>query len=568
MAHHIDENEQWEAIKKWWKENGTVTIIIFLLAASGSFGFRYWQEAQARKHAEASALYDQLGSQVANSSPQVLAQIAKELETNYTATPYASLAALLEAKNAVEKNDLTLAMQKLQWVIEHANSSDLRQIARLRAARVLLAQKQPAQALLLLEKVDDKAFMPGINQVKGDIYLFQGDKSQARLAYSAALANLPPACIKILGLCVLVVILAACHRKSTDPMAPLTSFNQTLQVQALWSTSVGSGVKKEYLHNTPAIVGNVAYVPDYSGRVTAVDTNTGRRIWVNNTKTRITTGASADNGQIYVGTKDAEILALNTANGKIMWRTPVSNEVLATPNARGSYVIVKSSDDNLYALDKQTGKPVWNYKEPTPALSLRGAHSPQVVGNLVVVGFANGQLGVFNINDGTSLWKRSVALPQGMSVVEQMVDINGSMAVTDSTIYVATYQGVISAINLRTGQSLWEHDISSYAGVAVDANNVYVTDSSSHVLAFNRHNGALVWQNDKLNGRNLTEPAIVGNTVVVADGKGYVHWLSAVDGHFIARTKTGGAPILAAPIAIGSDVYVYTSKAQLVKYRV
>lgn len=374
--------------------------------------------------------------------------------------------------------------------------------------------------------------------------------------------------IKILTLCLIVLLAAACHRKPTDSMAPLTSFNQTLQVQAVWSTSVGKGVKKEYLYNTPAIVGNVAYVPDYSGRVTAVDTNTGRRIWVSNTKTRITTGASADNNQVYVGTKDAEILALNRTDGKILWRTSLTNEVFATPNGEGRYVIAKSADDNLYALNKQTGVAVWTYKEPTPDLSLRGAHSPQVMGNLVIAGFANGQLGVFNINDGAPLWKRSVALPQGMSVIEQMVDINGSMAVTDSTIYVASYQGVVTAVNLRSGQSLWEHDISSYAGVAVDANNVYVTDSSSHVVAFNRRTGALVWQNDKLNNRSLTAPAVVGNAVVVADGKGYVHWLSTVDGHFVARTKTGGAPILAAPIAIGNDVYVYTSKGQLVKYRV
>lgn len=191
---HIDDQEQWEAIKKWWKENGTITIIIIILAASGSFGFRYWQEAQARKAEEASALYDQL--QVAQATPlasQALTQIAKELETNYTSTPYASLAALLEAKNAADKKDLPLALQKLQWVIEHAQKDDVRQIARIRAARVLLAQQQPAAALALLEKVDEKAFMPEINQVKGDIYLSQGNKTQARAAYTAALANLPPA---------------------------------------------------------------------------------------------------------------------------------------------------------------------------------------------------------------------------------------------------------------------------------------------------------------------------------------------------------------------------------------
>ncbi len=374
---------------------------------------------------------------------------------------------------------------------------------------------------------------------------------------------------KPLVLVLIALSLAACHKKSVQDMASLTEFDQTLQVHKVWSTSIGSGAHKEYLKLTPALVGSNLYVVDYSGRVAAINANTGRKLWSTKTKQALTSGVGADANSLYVGTKGGEVLALNASNGQLIWRAPVSNEVFAAPNADSSSVLVKTLDDHLYALNKQNGQQRWTRNEPTPNMSLRGGNPPQVSDGLVVVGFANGQLGVFNISNGEQVWKQAIAEPQGFSVMDQMVDINGSLAVKDSTVYVATYQGVLTAIGLRSGQTLWQKDLSSYAGLAVDSQNVYVTDAKSHVVAFNRHSGAVAWRQDKLYGRGLTGPAIVGNVLVIADSKGYVHWLSTQDGRLLARTKSGDKKgVLTTPIVSGRDVYIYSSSGDLVKYRI
>src|SRR5262249_19121926 len=117
-------------------------------------------------------------------------------------------------------------------------------------------------------------------------------------------------------------------------------------------------------------------------------------------------------------------------------------------------------------------------------------------------------------------------------------------------------------------KSYWQQEISSYAGLAVDAQNVYVTDANSYIWAFNRRTGALVWKQDKLFGRGLTGRAVVGNVVVVGDSNGYVHWLSAADGNFIARTQLGKRGILSTAIVNGADVYIYNSSGELAKYRI
>jgi outer membrane protein assembly factor BamB len=112
----------------------------------------------------------------------------------------------------------------------------------------------------------------------------------------------------------------------------------------------------------------------------------------------------------------------------------------------------------------------------------------------------------------------------------------------------------------------WQHDLSSYAGLAVSGDKVYVTDADSHVFAFNRATGKVIWEQADLFGRHLTGPTVVGDYVVVADAKGYVHWLSAQDGHFAARTFVDSKGVIANPVVDGSSIYVYGNSGRLVKY--
>src|SRR5579871_1609039 len=189
---------------------------------------------------------------------------------------------------------------------------------------------------------------------------------------------------RIILLIIPLFFIAACSKKPAE-MAPLVQFQPTMPVKTLWSTSVGEGNKKEYLKLTPTLYANRIYTTTSKGQISAVDTQTGRRVWGMNIKAPISTGVGADNAMLYVGTRDAEVIAFNRQNGSIVWRVPVSNEVLSKPNAVGNTVLVKTVDDHLYALNKQDGKVLWSYTQPAPGLTLRGGNSPEVANGLVVV---------------------------------------------------------------------------------------------------------------------------------------------------------------------------------------
>jgi predicted negative regulator of RcsB-dependent stress response len=105
---------------------------------------------------------------------------------HYSNTPYATMAALLWAREAVAKQQYDDAFLKLQWAYQNSQVPAFRQIARLRAARVLLAQKQYQKALKVLKTVEDKTYLPVIENIKGDIFVAEGNDKAARAAYQQA----------------------------------------------------------------------------------------------------------------------------------------------------------------------------------------------------------------------------------------------------------------------------------------------------------------------------------------------------------------------------------------------
>lgn len=191
MSEYISDQEQLQVIKNWWRENGKFTILMVICAVIFSYGIRSWQQYKIQKSESASIVYEQMLSDIANHRGPQFEAHAGNLMQDYATTPYASIAALSWAKAAVEKNSYDTAIEKLQWVVEHGKGNDLKQIARIREARILLMQKKYQPALDILNVVVDSSYLPLIDQVRGDIYIAMGKSSEAKSAYQQALNTLP-----------------------------------------------------------------------------------------------------------------------------------------------------------------------------------------------------------------------------------------------------------------------------------------------------------------------------------------------------------------------------------------
>jgi predicted negative regulator of RcsB-dependent stress response len=192
MDVHASEEEQIEALKKWWKQNGSSVITGLLLGLSALLGGKAWFGYQETQTLNASNIYAQMmAASNADQSEQVRTQ-ANDLITNFTDSGYAPLAALLLARLAVQQGELAAAQAQLQWALDHAESAELRHTARTRLIRVMIEQGQYAQARPQLAAGGDAGGYAYLYaELEGDLALQEGQPEQAASAYKQALEQMP-----------------------------------------------------------------------------------------------------------------------------------------------------------------------------------------------------------------------------------------------------------------------------------------------------------------------------------------------------------------------------------------
>ena len=196
-----DDDEQLEAIKNWWNENGTSFVVTLVVAVAGIFGYQAWQNQQEASADQASVIYEDLVEAVVSDSPlQALSDddistgrfLAGRLQDEYGSTGYARLGTLLLAKLSVDAGDLAGAEKELRWILDNGVDASLEPIVRLRLARVLLAQDETDAAYDVVGVLsEESAFASSIAEVRGDIALAQGDERGAYDAYLRATEALP-----------------------------------------------------------------------------------------------------------------------------------------------------------------------------------------------------------------------------------------------------------------------------------------------------------------------------------------------------------------------------------------
>ena len=189
MALDLEEQEQLDEFKAWWKKNGkllTNLVLAALIAYSAWLAYNWFQQ---KKATEASELYQSLVQLDAAKIADIKTQSSKLME-NYSGTPYAGRAAVFAAKNNYAANDSKSAKAQLEWAISNAKESPVRAIAGLQLASILLEEKKYDEALKVLSAESDKGY-EGLKQgLQGDIYLAQGKPAEAKKAYESALGNL------------------------------------------------------------------------------------------------------------------------------------------------------------------------------------------------------------------------------------------------------------------------------------------------------------------------------------------------------------------------------------------
>ena len=349
--------------------------------------------------------------------------------------------------------------------------------------------------------------------------------------------------------------------------AELIEFTETLDVDQQWKASVGKGHEGLGIALNPTTDGETVYAASFNGNVIAINANNGRKIWKQSFDFSFTAGPTYKDGILVLGTNNAELINIDSMTGEILWTTTVSSEILAPVAIKDDQIFVRSVDGNLTAFLSDNGSLMWTANHRVPRLSLRGTTSPEVFANAVLSGFDDGKVSAYDLVDGSLLWETMLTPPGGRTEIEKINDIDAPMTIVGNELYVGSYQGALAALALESGDIIWLTEASIYAGMAVDEDAVFVSESDGSVMALSRFTGREIWKKDNLLNRYPSAPVIIGDSIIVGDLEGYLHWLDKESGETQQRISIGKDKISSVPLVMEDTVIVQTDGGNLVSVK-
>lgn len=191
MAIYDSEEEQLEALKSWWKQNGQSSIIGVVLGIAMILGWNYWRDFKHGKAEQASNLYDQYVKAAAENKAESINKIAERMQQEYGNSEYAHLTGLMQAKLKSDQGNLAGAREILQKIAAGANK-ELGNIAKIRLVRLMMANGEYEQGLQLLSEIDpasESSFSGSYDELSGDLLVALDRVDEARTAYEKALRS-------------------------------------------------------------------------------------------------------------------------------------------------------------------------------------------------------------------------------------------------------------------------------------------------------------------------------------------------------------------------------------------
>ncbi|MGF1749849.1 YfgM family protein [Vibrio cionasavignyae] len=185
MELYDSEEQQVEAIKDWWQENGKAVVLGVVVGLGGLFGWRFYQDSAIQAQEAASEQYTSVVEAITAQGVDASAEVQSFIDTS-KATEYSVLAALQLAKAQVEAGELDQALVQLQWAQANTKDAAVSPLVTYRIARIMAEQENIDGARVELDKITDEAWAGRVAELRGDIAINAGERDVAYTAYTEA----------------------------------------------------------------------------------------------------------------------------------------------------------------------------------------------------------------------------------------------------------------------------------------------------------------------------------------------------------------------------------------------
>ena len=366
------------------------------------------------------------------------------------------------------------------------------------------------------------------------------------------------------ALTVLTLALSGCASKGKVEEVkpnPLPKLTQAKSLVPVFSQSVASTDEADPLRLRLDADNGVIFAINPKGEVEAYQGK--QRLWQKNiSKQGLSSGVEAKDGLVVVGNQKGQLFALDQATGETKWTAQLSGAILAPSLIHAGRVITVSNDGTVFAHEVETGKQAWTYNLPNVQFSLRGQAAPVAIdARNVLIASANAYIYAIDAISGIPKMQRRVAVSEGRSDIQRLIDIDGEPVVAGQFVVTTSYQGQVTVLDLASQQVVWSEDASSIQRPEVKGNGVFVAQTDGKITAYEITTGNKLWENDQLLNRQLSNPVMLGNDLVVGDLDGVLHLLDPSTGTIIGRSKTSGE--VRTLRVIDNQLYVATRKGAM-----
>ena len=342
---------------------------------------------------------------------------------------------------------------------------------------------------------------------------------------------------------------------------PLPKIQQQQGLNLVFSQSVSSTNAAEALRLQLDTDNGVIFAIDPDGQVSAYKGK--EQLWKSKiTKQELTAGVEAAEGIVVVGNRKGQLFALDQATGSQKWSAKLSGAILSPSLIQSGRVITIANDGTIFAHDAVSGQQVWAYKLPNVQFSLRGQPAPvRLDDRTILVASANAYVYALDVISGVPRFQRRVAISEGRSDIQRLIDIVGDPVVAGQYLVTTSFQGQVTVTDLTTQRVVWSEDASSTNRPEVSGDKVFVSTVDGKLNAYSLSTGELAWQNEELLNRQLSNPVMLGQSLVVGDMDGVIHLLDPASGKLVGRAKTSGE--VQSLRVIDNQLYVATRKGAL-----
>jgi outer membrane protein assembly factor BamB len=348
-----------------------------------------------------------------------------------------------------------------------------------------------------------------------------------------------------------------------------------------WSTSVGRGASyRRRLVAPPIVAGGLVFTMDAFGQVTALDAATGRQRWSFDTRPEkerdgaLGGGIAWEGGVLYAVTGLAEAMAIDPATGQPGWRVALPAPARGAPTVASGRLFVPTTENHLLSLSTTDGQRQWTYRgQPTTTMVL-GLPAPAVEGDVVVAGFASGELAAIRVADGRIIWSETLASARGGGLAD-IAAITALPVIDNGRVIAAGLGGIAIALDLRSGRRLWEREVAVGETPWVVGDWVFLVTTGGDLACIGRDDGRVRWvtalgrfANPERRRDPITwgPPVLAGGRLLVAGSHGRMVEVNPADGERAGEIRLPGGATLE-PAVVDGTLFVLTDDAYMAAFR-